>query len=130
MNPFVAYLKRRGLLSEGEALRVAAWSSRQSDPIGIIAVEHGLILGKQIDAVLESQQARGVRFGQAAVEMGCLSPGTVEGLLTIQRMRQWSRVAEVIILGHLMPAEQILRVLAEFVLENGRVEAAGLAAAA
>lgn len=129
-NPFVEHLKRKGFLTADQADRVAIWASARHDPVGIIAVEHGLILGRQIDEVLGHQKDCDWRFGQVAVEMGHLTKGTLNALLQIQRVREWARVAEAVILAGILPSEQVFRAFGEFISEHVSVDAAGLAAAA
>ncbi len=124
-NPFVEFLKRRGLLSAEQAERVGVWASGRHDPVGIIAVEHGLILGRQIEEVLGQQRDCDWRFGQVAVEMGHLSKATLDHLLLVQRVRQWERVAEAVVLSGILPSEQVFRAFGDFVLESAGSGASG-----
>lgn len=129
-NPFVEHLRRKGLLTAEQAERVTVWSSGRHDPVGIIAVEHGLILGRQIEEVLGHQRDCDWRFGQVAVEMGHLTRPSLDHLLQIQRHRQWARVAEAVVLAGILPSEQVFRAYAEFVMEHAAGDAGALAAAA
>lgn len=129
-NPFVEFLCRKGLLTREQADRVSSWASGRHDPIGIIAVEHGLILGRQIEEVLGQQRDCDWRFGQVAVELGHLTRPCLDHLLHIQKQRQWARVAEAVVLAGILPAEKVFRAYAEFVLDHAAGDAPALAAAA
>ncbi len=129
-NPFVDHLRAKGLLTHEQAERVASWASGRHDPIGIIAVEHGLILGRQIEEVLGQQRDCDWRFGQVAVEMGHLTRPCLDHLLQIQRHRQWARVAEAVVLAGILPSDKVFRAYAEFVLDHSSGASAAFAAAA
>jgi hypothetical protein len=129
-NPFVQYLRQQGMLTAEQAQRIDAWASGRHDPIGIIAVEHGLILGRQIDEVLGTQRDTDWRFGQVAIELGHLGPRSTAQLLEIQRLRQWSRVAEAVVLAGIRPSDEVFSALARFVLEHGTGDASAWAKAA
>jgi hypothetical protein len=131
MSPnFVDHLKKIGILTPQQSARVEVWASGRHDPVGIIAVEHGMIIGRQIDDVLGRQRDWDRRFGEIAVEMGYLNEGQLEKLLEIQRFRDLARVAEAVILAGLAPSGEILRAYARFVLDHEGGEAAVRSAAA
>lgn len=129
-QPFVNHLVKTGILSAQQASRVEAWASGRHDPVGIIAVEHGMIIGRQIDDVLGRQRDWDRRFGQIAVEMGYLSDGQLDSLLTIQEFRDQTRVVEAVILAGLAPSGEILRAYGRFVLDHECGDAAVRSAAA
>jgi hypothetical protein len=116
-NLFLQDLVEQGLLSPAESERIAAWASRQQDPIGIIAVEHGLIVGRQIDEVLERQRITGQKFGETAVSLGYLTSANIDTLLEIQQQRAWQRVMEVVMLGGLLTPARAALAMARF-LQN------------
>lgn len=118
IHGFVDFLVDRGYVTPEQAERIEAWSSRQHDPIGIIAVEHGLIIGRQIDEVLEAQVQEGGLFGIHAVDLGHLNRGTLDALLEVQRVRHWSRVAEAVVLAGILPAPEIFRAFGQFIFET------------
>lgn len=128
--PFIQYLVDDGAITPTDAERIEAWTSRRHDPIGIIAVEHGMILGRQIDQILSRQQELGLRFGQTGVEMGHLTEGNMACLLELQQLRASWRVIEAILLSGMLPSERILRAYATFVLDAEGRGFGGLAAAA
>lgn len=113
-NLFLQDLLEQSLLTPAEGERIAAWASRQQDPIGIIAVEHGLIVGRQIDEVLERQRFNGLRFGETGVELGYLTDSNVRTLLEIQQQRTWQRVLEVVMLAGLIAPARAMMLLARF----------------
>lgn len=124
-NLFLQDLMDQSLLTPSEGERIAAWAARQQDPIGIIAVEHGLIVGRQIDAVLERQRITGLRFGETGIELGYLTESNVKTLLEIQQVRSWQRVLEVVMLAGLIAPQRATVALARFMERRVTPQVAG-----
>lgn len=129
-SPFVDHLRSTGLLSQEQAERVQIWASGRHDPIGIIAVEHGLLIGTQIEELLAHQRDGDWLFGELAVKLGYLTRPSLDQLLEIQRQRQWARVAEAVALSGILPTRQVFCAYARFVLEHSPGDAARFSAAA
>jgi len=112
---FARFLVQRGEITGEAADRFITWVSRSARvPIGMIAVGHGLISGAQIDDILDRQSESGMRFGEAAVDMGLLTDDQVETLLDIQAFRQCAEQAEVSALLGLLPFQEVARALGDF----------------
>ena len=114
-NLFLHDLLESERVTPAEAERIAAWASKQQDPLGIIAVEHGLIVGRQIEEVLERQRVTGLRFGETGVSMGYLTDTNLSCLLEIQQIRGWNRVLEVVMLSGLLSSSKALMAFSGFI---------------
>ncbi|MDX2115387.1 MAG: hypothetical protein SFZ24_07165 [Planctomycetota bacterium] len=129
-DSFLKYLTEQGILAPADADRIAAWSLRQRDPVGIIAVEHGLILGRQIDEILLYQQTHGGMFGEAAVRLGMLTEPVLRRLLDVQQQRVRLRIVEVVQLSGVADSREVLGALARFILDRSECGGMGRRAAA
>jgi hypothetical protein len=121
-NKFTEYLISRREITEAAGEGLGTWSLRNREPIGIIAVEHGLISGHQVDEILDRQRGSKARFGELAVEMGLLKDAEVSWLIEVQNFRAVSSVAEALALSGLMPFNNAARLLADFVTEHANRE--------
>ena len=120
-NPFVAFLVEKGFISAdvGEDLDEAGQFGHE--PIGAVAAHHGLLDPDQIDTILDEQRTSRERFGEIAVRLGFLMPEQVDALIQIQRFRNYSEVAEALILAGLLSYEDAVQHLGVFVVGDGEV---------
>lgn len=129
-NLFVDHLARCGLISPTQTQQVMLWVAGRCDPVGLIAVEHGLLVGEQVEAILERQNGCDWRFGEVAVAAGYLTKPDLDRILEVQKHRRWSSVAEAVILAGILPSERVYRAFAEFVLDHSSGDASAYSAAA
>jgi len=113
--PFLNFLQSTGRLSADEVERISRWAASNREPIGMIAVAHGLITGEQIDEVLDHQRRSGSKFGQIGVELGLLTEKQVQTLLEIQHHRTVMAVLEAMALSESLPLIEGLRAQSEFI---------------
>ena len=116
--PFVRFLLSRGEISEEMADQIGRWPLRHREPIGMIAVDHGLIIGQQIDEILDRQRESKLKFGELAVEMGFLTPDKVRTLLHIQHSRMLTGTVEALALAGVVPLMTGVHLLSDFVTEQ------------
>lgn len=111
---FVRYLLDRQIVAPRikEVLNQAAPLPRE--PLGMIAVQHGLMKGDQIDRILNTQRESPRLFGDLAVEMRILRREQIDRLLRIQEFRVNSHVAEALVLSGAMKFDEALGQLGEF----------------
>lgn len=112
---FADYLVRSGRLTpaQREELPNGQWLSRE--PVGRLALLHGLIQGADIDRILSQQRAQGGFFGEIAVEFGLMTQDQLETLLVAQRYRECLELVEELALLGLLSMSQGLGGLCEFV---------------
>jgi hypothetical protein len=112
---FFEYLLTKGVITEDARDLHAGFSPWSREPIGMIAVQHGLIRNNQIDMVLDAQRSSKLRFGDLAVEMNLLSRPQVDRLLKVQSFRIMTDLFEALVLAGLLEYHEALRHLAEFI---------------
>ena len=120
MEPFAAFLKERGLISPAVCQRLAQRHYIR-EPIGMIAVGHGLLNPTQIDLVLDEQRTSRELFGEIAVRMGFLTPEQVDTLIKIQEFRTSSEIAETLALSQVLTVEDAARHLSSFLTRDREV---------
>jgi hypothetical protein len=111
---FVEFLVSTGRISAQTADRITRWAMHNQQPIGMIAVDHALVIGRQIDEILYRQRRSNLKFGQIAVELGYLSQEKVDILLRIQRSRMLAHIIEALALSGLIPLEDGISLLSDF----------------
>ena len=116
--PFVQFLLSRGEINGNTAERIDRWAQRNREPIGMIAVDHGLIIGRQIDEVLERQENSSRKFGELAVQLRFMTAEKVERLLPIQQFRVLSAIVEALSLCGAIPLHEGIQLVAEFAREH------------
>jgi hypothetical protein len=84
----------------------------------MIAVDHGLIIGQQIDEILNRQRESKLKFGELAVEMGLPTPDKVRTLLQIQQSRMLTDTVEALALAGVIPLMTGVHLLSDFVKEQ------------
>jgi hypothetical protein len=122
-HPFIEFLIERDFVSAEVARTLYEDKRHVREPIGTIAVSHGLLQTGQIDTILDHQVDSDKRFGQIAVELGFLTQQQVETLVKIQQSRVPTDIAEVLALAGVMSCEDAFRHVATYTLEDQEVEA-------
>jgi hypothetical protein len=121
--PFFDYLLKIGVITEDAHERLAGFSRWAREPIGMIAVQHGLIRNNEIDRVLDAQRKSKLRFGDLAVEMNLLSRRQVDRLLEVQNFRIMTDLFEALVLAGTLEHHEALRHLADFIHRECDAEA-------
>lgn len=115
-HPFVTYLVERDLIPSDTIKHLSKSTCMVREPIGMIAVGHGLLIGSQIDHVLDEQRGctqRGdtERFGEIAIRMGYLTEEHVQTLVRIQEFRTAVAIMEALTLAKVFRYEDAIRYL-------------------
>jgi len=127
---FVQFLVDQGLISADQSAEIVSWADNRKDPVGMIAVEHGLIAGKQVHELLDRLDGVGMRITDPNQVAGGLTQNRLRILHGIQERRQWIQVVEAILLSGLASESAILRAYAEFILEHEEGDRGSMAQAA
>lgn len=123
-HPFIGFLSERDLIPPHVATRFTQRKGFMREPIGMIAVSHGLIKAQQIDEILDRQrECRNKRFGEIAVELGCLTETQVDTLVLIQQFRSSQDIAEALALAGVMSMEDAARHLGAFLVRDREIAA-------
>ncbi len=111
---FADHLVTTDRLSSGQLTRIPhrQWLSR--DPIGRLALMHGLLTGLDIDLLLREQSTEGGYFGEIAMRHGLLSRSQLEILLTGQAIRACLDLVEDLALADVLDIPTGLAALSEF----------------
>lgn len=121
-HPFIQFLLERDIVSESVARRFTENKRYVREPIGMIAVDHGLLDVSQIDEILDRQSETDKRFGEIAVEMGFMSEAQVERLVKIQANRVPADIAEILALAGVITCEDAVQYLGAFFLQDQEME--------
>jgi hypothetical protein len=109
-HAFVTYLIEHDLVPPNVSKLLAGRSCLTREPIGMIAVSHGLLQAREIDLILDRQrECKEQRFGEIAVSMGFLSSAQVETLIKIQEFRVAGAVVEALALAGVLSYEDAVR---------------------
>lgn len=117
-NPFVEFLINRHLVPASVARQLTENKRYVREPIGMIAVSHGLLKPNQIDDILDRQRGSKARFGDIAVELGFLTREQVETLVKIQEFRTTADIAEALALAGVTSCEDVTQYLGAFLLHD------------
>jgi len=120
-NPFVQFLIDRNLVPENIANRLFNDRQCPREPIGMIAVSHGLLQPNEIDIVLDRQKECGKLFGDTAVELGFLTPKDVETLVKVQEFRVMEEITEALALAGVLSFEDATWNLAYYLIGDREV---------
>ena len=112
---FFDYLLNKGVITEDARDLLGGFSSWAREPIGMIAVQHGLIRNNDIDRVLDAQRSSTLRFGDLAIEMKLLSRPQVDRLLEVQSFRMMTDLFEALVLAGLLEYHEALKHLQQFI---------------
>lgn len=81
---FGQFMVNRGIVDEEAILDALANQSKQTLPIGKIALKEDLLNVKQVLQILNAQSDTAKRFGEIAIELGFFKKKDVEMLLELQ----------------------------------------------
>lgn len=122
-HPFIEFLMERDLVPVSVAKRLIEDKRYVREPIGMIAVSHGLLRPDQIDTILDHQDDSNKRFGEVATELGFLTEQQVETLIKIQQARVPTDIAEVLALAGVLSCEEATQHVATYFLRDHEAEA-------
>ncbi|MBI4581987.1 MAG: hypothetical protein HY718_19975 [Planctomycetes bacterium] len=113
-HPFVKYLMERDLIPHTTSRHLNGKTCLVREPLGMIAVGHGMLDSSQIDMILDRQRESSERFGEIAISLGFLTPEQVRTLIKIQEFRAASVLAEALALAGVLRYEDAVRYLGAF----------------
>jgi hypothetical protein len=113
-HPFITFLMDRNLVPAHASRHLAGMRTLVREPIGMIAVGHGLLAAHEIDLILDRQRESTDRFGEIATEMGVLTAEQVQTLIKIQEFRTASAICEALSLAGVLPCEDAFRYLGAY----------------
>jgi len=121
-NPYVQFLVERDLVPTSVTKRLTENRRFVREPIGMIAVNHGLLNPNDIDTILDRQREESqLRFGDIAVDMGCLTREQVDNLVKIQEFRAAADITEALALGGVLSVEDAGRCLGSYLVGDHEV---------
>ncbi len=120
-HPFIQFLIDRDLVPPNASKHLTGMRSLVREPIGMIAVGHGLLQAREIDLILDRQRQCSDRFGEIAVEMGFLKPDQVETLIRIQEFRATVAICEALALAGVLTHEKAFRYLGTWLAGDDEV---------
>lgn len=123
VHPFIEYLVEKQAVPPDRLPRRTGKPGYVREPIGMIAVEHGLLQTTLIEVILDRQRTCNSRFGDIAIELGALTRHQVETLLKTQEFRTSARIAESLALAGILSHEQAVHQLGSFLVRDREVEA-------
>lgn len=122
-HPFVTFLIDRDLVPPDASKLLSSMRSLVREPIGMIAVGHGLLQADEIDLILDRQRDSTDRFGEIAVEMGFLKPQQVLTLIKIQEYRTAGAICEALALAGILECENAFQYLGMWLAGDDEVTA-------
>jgi len=122
-HPFIDFLIERDFISANIGQHISEKTNYVREPIGMIAVNHGLLCPTQIDRILDEQRTSTKRFGDIAVELDCLTREQVDRLIQIQEFRTSVAIAESLALAGVLSCEDAVQYLGSFLVNNHEVAA-------
>lgn len=118
-HPFIEFLIERDLIPASVGKKLMEQRNFIREPIGMIAVGHGLLRPNEIDIILDHQRDRkDLRFGEIAVELGFLTEQQVEVLVKVQEFRTSADISEALTLGCILSCEDAARYLGAFLVRD------------
>jgi len=116
-HPFIEFLIERDLIPASVGKRLMDQRSYIREPIGMIAVGHGILRPNEIDIILDRQRERKeLRFGEVAIELGFLTEQQVEILVKVQAFRTSADISEALALAGVLSCEDAARYLGTFLV--------------
>lgn len=127
-DEFIQYLREKGVLTSDVGPLLEKQQVHVREPIGMIALRHGLIQGWHVDRILQEQRVSKLRFGELAVRLNVLTETQVDALVRIQGFRMINEALEVLVLAGVVGFDKAVEHLVAFL--QWRLEAAACGAAA
>lgn len=113
-NAFVKFLTDTGRITQDQSEHLEDWLRHDPQPIGMIAMSHGLLTGNGIDDILQRQSETRELFGDVAIKMAHLTREQVNRLLEVQHFRRHAAVVEGLALSGQLGIEEAADCFAEF----------------
>lgn len=123
---FAQYLVSSGEIDPRALERVSEVTWEAREPIGRLALMHGLLDPNAIERVLEHQQRTREPFGQIAIQLGIMSRDQLCTLLNGQGARACVEMIEDLALGGAITIQHGLDALSRFITSDGFQEALAL----
>ncbi len=118
---FIEFLVEKKLVDAQTAAELAGKARLMREPIGMIAVGHGLLAAPEIDEILDRQKVSEERFGEIAVAMGYLTRSQVDTLINVQDLRASVVLAEVLALAQVVSFDEVVRSLGAYLACDAEV---------
>ncbi len=87
-DAYLQFLVEWGALDEVHALDVLAQQSKETPPIGRLALEANVLSMKQVFQILNAQADSDMRFGEIAIALGFMNGDELIELLKTQNQRR------------------------------------------
>ena len=117
-HPFVEFLIARDLVPKNVGDLLSGTCRVVREPIGMVAVGHGVLSADQIDGILDRQRESQKLFGEIAVELGFLTPEQVETLVKIQEFRVGAQISEALALAGVLSCEESIQYLGAYLVRD------------
>lgn len=127
LSDFAEYLIATGRVARDRISAMARSEWLLREPIGRLAMMHGLLEPADIDAVLRHQTADERRFGELAVSMGILSSTQLEILARGQALRACLELVEDLALADEMEYQAGMEAISEYMVSHDFANDAALA---
>ncbi|MFH1418333.1 MAG: hypothetical protein ABII12_08630 [Planctomycetota bacterium] len=88
------------------------------EPIGCIAFSYGMVVGGDVDQILDEQRRTYRPFGEIAMRLGMLSRTQIDALLKVQSIRGAIETVEALTLSDLCPIDELMAQLGRFLLRQ------------
>lgn len=115
---FADHLLTTGRISSESlnSMSYAGWLPHE--PIGRLAVIHGLLTGNDVDAIMREQKLGRGSFGQIAKHLELLTENQIRFLLIGQAARACLELLEVLVLAETLSMASGLEAMAEFISQD------------
>lgn len=117
---FGQYLLEKGRITSQHLIDALEYQKSVSQPIGALALDHGLLTVDQVKLVLGRQLKSDKRFGELAVSLGLLTQAQVDELLQAQTSHKLLLGESLIVKGYIS-VETLERELKEFKKEEDKL---------
>jgi hypothetical protein len=101
---------------------VAAAGTDAWEPIGRLALLHGIISPDDIDKILSLQKKGNEYFGQIAIQLGLITESQLALILTGQAVRACLELIETLVIGEVLDLPVGLSALTEFITQENFLE--------
>jgi hypothetical protein len=115
-DQFIEYLVNTDAVDRERLHVIVDVFTGTTEPLGLIALSHGLLTGSQINKVMEAQRQDSRPFAEIAQQMKFLNPQQAHTLLEIQKVRVAAEIAEALALSGDCTVEQVMGHLARFLV--------------
>jgi CheY-specific phosphatase CheX len=117
---FGQYLLEKGRITSQQLVDALEFQKSVSQPIGALALDHGLLSVDQVKLILGRQLKNERRFGELAVSLGLLTQAQVDELLQVQSSHK-ILLGEALIIKGYISVETLERELKEYKKEEDKL---------